>query len=184
VIETDLENITGFVPTTLMSITDGHLLATPALKSQGIFPAIDPERSVTRVGHQTQTPLLRVIAEKTRSLLINYHELERFSSFGSELSGTSQVAIKRGTIATEFLKQDLLQYIDPGVQILMLSLIFGSYFDERDLEFVKTHKKIIINTLSTHEGFAPFRSLDYHGNFEELLIALKDKLPILDEAIK
>lgn len=183
IIETDMENMTGFVPTTLMSITDGHLLFTAALRAQGIFPAIAPDRSVTRVGHQTQLQIHRNIAEKIRSLLVNYHELERFSSFGSELSVASQQMIKRGSTAAELLKQEPLQYIDPMAQVLILSLVFTPFFDQRDIEFVKTHKKHLIEVLSTHEGFAALRDPKTVTGMDELIAALTEKLPILEASV-
>lgn len=183
IVETDLENMTGFVPTTLMSITDGHLLFTAALRAQGIFPAVAPDRSVTRVGHQTQLQIHRNVAERIRSLLVSYRELERFSSFGSELSVASQQAIKRGTIAAELLKQEPLQCIDPMVQVLMLTLVFTPFFDSRDLEFVKRTKKHLIDVLSTHDSFTSLRDPKTVTGMEELIAALKDKLPILEEGI-
>lgn len=184
IVETDLENMTGFVPTTLMSITDGHLLFTAALRAQGVFPAIAPDRSVTRVGHQTQQQIHRNIAEKIRSLLVSYHELERFSSFGSELSVASQQTIKRGSVAAELLKQEPFQYIDPMVQVLMLTLVFTPFFDSRDLEFVKRTKKHLIEVLSTHDSFTSLRDPKTVASMDELIAALKDKLPIVEEAIQ
>ena len=86
-IETSMENFTNLIPTNVMSMTDGHILFSANMSAQGIYPAIESERSVTRVGRQTQTFIHKVLADRVRSLMAEYQELERYGRFGSELSG-------------------------------------------------------------------------------------------------
>ncbi|OGG02457.1 hypothetical protein A2W14_06135, partial [Candidatus Gottesmanbacteria bacterium RBG_16_37_8] len=99
VIETDLENFTALIPTNIMSMTDGHILFSASLRSQGQYPSIEPDLSVTRVGHQTQRPLHKFLADKIRSLIADYHELERYGRFGSELTPETQRLLKLGMIS-------------------------------------------------------------------------------------
>ena len=148
VIETDLENFTNLIPTNVMSMTDGHMLFSSALRARGYYPSIDPDRSVTRVGHQTQRSIHKVLADRVRSLITNYHEMERFGRFGSELTADTQKLLKTGMVALELLRQEPLERIEPNVQILLLSLLFTPFFDNKDLEFVKKNKKKIIEFLA------------------------------------
>lgn len=182
VIETDLENFTNLIPTNVMAMTDGHLLFSASLRAQGLYPAIDPDRSVTRVGHQTQKPLHKLLADKIRSLLADFHELERYGRFGSELTAQTQVILKQGTLATELLKQEAGQFIDPLVQILLLSLIFTAFFNNRDVEFVRAHKEKIIKTLSTHQYFSQIKVMVGKDDFAGLILFVNDGIRYLEEA--
>jgi len=131
-----------------MSMTDGHILFSSALRARGYYPSIDPDRSVTRVGHQTQRSIHKVLADRVRSLIANYHEMERFGRFGSELTAETQKLLKTGMVALELLRQEPLTRIEPNTQILLLSLLFTPFFENKDLEFVKKNKKKIIEFLA------------------------------------
>jgi F-type H+/Na+-transporting ATPase subunit alpha len=148
-IETNIENFTNLIPTNVMSMTDGHILFSANLRAQGIYPAIEPDRSVTRVGRQTQTFIHKVLSDRVRLLLAEYHELERYGRFGSELSTETQLKIKRGKVVEELLRQEPMTSITPEGQILMLSLVFTGFFDKQDLEFVRAQKKTIVKTLES-----------------------------------
>lgn len=181
VIETNIENFTNLIPTNVMSMTDGHLLFSASLRAQGQYPAIDPNRSVTRVGHQTQRPLHKIVADKIRSLLADFHELERYGRFGSELTAQTQILLKQGTFASELLKQETGQSIDPNSQILLLSLVFTPFFNNRDIEFVKRHKVDIIGVLSSHEYFQKIETMVGSDDFPALLTFIKDGIKYLEE---
>lgn len=153
VIETGIENLTNFIPTNLMAMTDGHLLFSASLRTQGYYPAIESSLSVTRVGHQTQKPLHKILADKIRSLLAEYSELERFGHFSSELTTATQLIIQRGLILIELLKQESLERIEPFTQILLLTLSFTPFFIKQDIEFIRKNKKKIITALSENKEF-------------------------------
>lgn len=182
VIETDIENFTNLIPTNVMSMTDGHILFSASLRAQGQYPAIEPDRSVTRVGRQTQTFIHKVLSDRIRSLIADYHELERYGRFGSELTAQTQMVIKRGKITEELLKQDPLAYVDPEIQIMMLSLVFSGYFDEKDVEFVRQNKNIIIKTLSENNTFREIRAKIKSVELDPLITDLKNKHSILETA--
>jgi len=103
VIETDLESFSSLIPTNVMSMTDGHLLFSASLRAQGQYPAIEIDRSVTRVGRQTQKFIHKVLSDRIRSLLADFHELQRFSRFGTELTGQTQLIIKIYSIVSKVL---------------------------------------------------------------------------------
>lgn len=182
VIETDLENFTALIPTNIMSMTDGHILFSSQLRSQGQYPAIEPDRSVTRVGHQTQRPLHKILADKIRSLISEYHELERFGRFGSELTPETQRLLKSGSIALELLKQEQMLRIEPNIQILLLSLLFTPFFDDKDLEFVKTNKIKIIKYLDGSAEFKLIGEKILTISLETLIESLNKNLGLLNKA--
>lgn len=184
VIETDLENFTAHIPTNIMSMTDGHILFSASLKSQGQYPAIDPEKSVTRVGHQTQHPLHKNLSDRVRSLIAQYHELERFGRFGSELTPETQKLLKSGTIAIELLKQEQMVRIDPVIQILLLSLLFTPFFDDKDLEIVKNNKTKIITALKESGSFKLISDRLLTLTLETLIDNVIQNLPELEKTIK
>lgn len=181
VIETDLENFSNLIPTNVMSMTDGHLLFSASLRSQGQYPSIYPDRSVTRVGHQTQRPLHRVLADKTRSLLADYHEMERYGRFGSELTSQTQLLLKRGMLATELLKQEPYQRIEPTAQILLLSLLFTPFFDNKDIEFVRKNKNKIISYLMESPEFKIIGDKSLTYDLPTLLENMKSNLSGLEK---
>lgn len=173
VIETNIENFTNLIPTNVMSITDGHILFSAALRSQGTYPAIEPDRSVTRVGRQTQMFIHKILSDKIRSLLADYHELEKYARFGSELSVETQKKIKRGKIAEELIKQSPLTPLSPGVQIMMLTLIFTGIFDKSEVDDIHANKNALIEILKK----PPFQEIGDSINdrkFDELVEYLKN----------
>lgn len=156
VIETNIENFTNLIPTNVMSQTDGHLLFSALRRAQGQYPAIEVDRSVTRVGRQTQVFIHKILSDRVRSLLAEFHELERYARFGSELSGETQLKIKRGKVTEELLRQDPLTSIAYPVQILLLSLVFTGFFDKKDEDEVKSIKGKVVGILS---GTPPYNEM-------------------------
>jgi len=180
-VETSIENFTALIPTNVMSMTDGHILFNANLRSQGIYPAIEPDRSVTRVGRQTQIFIHKVLSDRVRSMLADYHELERYGRFGSELSGETQLKIKRGKVIEELLKQEPLFSISWEVQILMLSLVFTGFFDEQELEFARKNKRKILETLQT-KTYATLIAMLKTIKLDELIDRLKNLKKPLEDA--
>ena len=180
-VETSIENFTALIPTNVMSMTDGHILFNANLRSQGIYPAIEPDRSVTRVGRQTQIFIHKVLSDRVRSMLADYHELERYGRFGSELSGETQLKIKRGKVIEELLKQEPLFSISWEVQILMLSLVFTGFFDEEELEFARKNKRKILETLQT-KTYATLIAMLKTIKLDELIDRLKNLKKPLEDA--
>ncbi len=181
-VETNIENFTNLIPTNVMSITDGHLLFSANLRSQGIYPAIEVDRSVTRVGRQTQMFIHKVLSDKVRSLLAEYHELERYGRFGSELSGETKMKIKRGKVAEELLRQEPLTSVRPGTQILYLMLVFTGFFDDKEVDVVRVKKRELIRVLTDESPYKEI-STDIKGKkYDDVLTDLKGKLARLEEA--
>lgn len=183
VIETDMENSTNLVPTNLMSATDGHLLFLASLKAQGQYPGIDPERSVTRVGRQTQPLLHKEIAGRIRTLLADFAELQRYGSFGPELSHETQMKIRKGIIAGELIRQEPLEKIELWVQISLLGLLFSSFFEDRDPTFLQKYRGTILKTLGEYSDIKEMLQADT-TDYASFMKKLEEKVPILGEKCK
>ncbi len=180
-IETNIENFTNLIPTNVMSMTDGHILFSANLRAQGVYPAIEADRSVTRVGRQTQTFIHKVLSDRVRLLLAEYHELERYGRFGSELSAETQLKIKRGKVVEELLKQDPMSSISPQAQIVMLSLVFTGFFDKMDLDSLRTLKKKVVATLQS-STYKTVMDATKTAKLDELITQLKTQLKPLEDA--
>lgn len=139
VIQTQEDDISGYIPTNLISITDGQVVLDSNLFNAGIRPAINIGLSVSRVGGSAaQTKAMRMMASSLKLELAQYYELLAFSQFGSELDKVSQRAIEQGQRAIEILKQpqhETYSFVD---QVLFLFLLKENLLDNVELHNVKT----------------------------------------------
>lgn len=136
VIQTQGDDITAYIPTNLISITDGQIVLDTNLFNNGIRPAVNIGLSVSRVG-TAQNKAMKKVAAPLKLELAQYQELLAFSQFGSELDRTSQRALERGKRAVEILKQaerTTYSFVD---QVLFLYLLKENYLDKLTLEEVK-----------------------------------------------
>jgi len=180
VIETNIENFTNLIPTNVMASTDGHLFFSSTLSSQGQYPSVDIDRSVTRVGRQTQNLLSQTISDKIRSLIVEYQELKNYSRFGSDLSTNTQLVLKRGSIAIELLKQEPLEKIEASIQILLLSVLFTPLATDNEREFIVANKNKIIEGLKTGEDFKDIIISLPKLDFNQLVSKMNEKLAIIN----
>lgn len=137
IVETQSDDITAYIPTNLISITDGQVFLDTKLFNSGIRPAVNVELSVSRVGGAAQTQAIRKMTKSLRLELAQYQELLGFSQFGSELDVISQKRLARGALVYELLKQEqhvTYNFVD---QSLMLFLFQYNFLDNFDLSQVK-----------------------------------------------
>ena len=106
IIETQAGDVSAFVPTNVISITDGQIFLETSLFSAGLNPAMDPGISVSRVGGAAQLPIIKKLGGGIRTALAQYRELEAFSQFASDLDDASREQLEHGTRVTELMKQD------------------------------------------------------------------------------
>lgn len=148
VIEAQLENITGLIPTNVMSATDGHLLFTAEAQTERGYPAIEIERSVTRVGRQTQTSLQQEVSQRVWATLAEYAQLKKFSRFDTELSVETKMRLQRGELVKELLHQELQSNLSPLVQLLLLTLPYLSGFvDNWSRERLRKQRECLLERL-------------------------------------
>ncbi len=137
IVETEAQNISAYIPTNLVSITDGQIYLTPNLFHKGILPAVDVGKSVSRVGGKTQLPAYRAVAGDLRLSYSQFEELEAFSRFGTQLDEATQKSIERGQRVREVLKQNQYQPIPVAEQIAILLAVTQGVFDAVPLERVR-----------------------------------------------
>ncbi len=134
--ETEEQNISAYIPTNLISITDGQIYLTPELFQKGVLPAIDVGKSVSRVGGKAQLPAYRAVAGDLRLLYSQFEELEVFSRFGSRLDQRTRETLARGRAVREVLKQPQYDPLAGPEQMVMLTAATHGLFDNLTAERV------------------------------------------------
>lgn len=172
IIETQAGDVSGYIPTNVISITDGQIYLEPELFNAGVRPAINVGISVSRVGGNAQIKAMKQVAGKLRLDLAQYRELVTFAQFGTELDKASQAQLDRGSRLTELLKQD--QYVPLSVEKQILIIYAGNrgFMDEFEVSRVKEYEKKL------YEYF--------EREFSDLLQKIKEKKEIssdMDESI-
>ncbi|MDD5209224.1 MAG: F0F1 ATP synthase subunit alpha [Elusimicrobiales bacterium] len=144
IIETQASDVTAYIPTNVISITDGQIYLESSLFHAGIKPAVNVGISVSRVGGSAQIKAMRQVAGKLRLDLAQYNELAAFAQFGSDLDKASMDMLKRGQRMVELLKQD--QYSPMPVQEQVVVLFAGTrgYLDSVELEKVKSFESGLV----------------------------------------
>ena len=137
IIETEQGEIASYIPTNLISITDGQIYLDHQLFSRGFLPAIDVTRSVSRIGGNAQHPNIKKEAGRMKLDYLQFLELEVFTRFGSRLEESMENRIKRGQILREVLKQESLAPLTIEFQMAWLVAYNEGFFDDLELEQVK-----------------------------------------------
>jgi F-type H+-transporting ATPase subunit alpha len=137
VIQTQGDDISAYIPTNLISITDGQIFFDTNLFNSGIRPAVNIGLSVSRVGGAAQTKAIKKMAGALKLELAQYNELLAFSQFGSELDKASQRSIERGKRAIEILKQSERETYSFVDQVLFLFLLNENFLDTLEIDCVK-----------------------------------------------
>ena len=163
IIETQLGDVTAYIPTNVISITDGQIFLQNDLFYAGIRPAINVGISVSRVGSNAQTKMMKQVAGKLRLDLAQYRELAEFARFGSDLDKATLAQLTRGEKMVEILKQD--QYVPMPVekQVLIISVANKGHLDDIPTEHLKKFEA----------EFLAFMDSDYPDIVRELASELK-----------
>lgn len=130
IVQIQSDDITAYIPTNLISITDGQIFLDTKLFNQGIRPAVNVELSVSRVGSAAQTPAIKKVTKALRLELAQYHDLLDFAQFGTELDEISQHKLARGGLVIELLKQAPFATYSFQEQTLMLLLLKENVLDK------------------------------------------------------
>jgi F-type H+-transporting ATPase subunit alpha len=164
IIETEQGEIASYIPTNLVSITDGQVYFDRQLFARGFLPAIDVTRSVSRIGGNAQHPNIKKEAGRMRLDYLQFLELEVFTRFGSKLEASMETRIRRGQVLREMLKQDLLEPLPIEFQMAWLVAYNEGLFDNVELKQVKQHLALLQRQveragLSIEEGRDQWKSL-------------------------
>ena len=166
VIETQAGDVSAFIPTNVISITDGQIFLETELFFSGIRPAINVGLSVSRVGSAAQTKAMKKVAGKIKLELAQYREMAAFSQFASDLDASTKQLLARGERLTELLKQD--QYVPMSVADQVLSLYSGvrGFLDKIDLAKITDYQvKFLEGLRADHADI--FDEINNTGNFSD-----------------
>jgi F-type H+-transporting ATPase subunit alpha len=144
IIETQAGDVSAYIPTNVISITDGQVYLEPGLFFSGIRPAINVGLSVSRVGGSAQTKAMRKVAGSLRLDMAQFRELEAFAQFGSDLDKATQRQLNRGRRLLEVLKQPQYQPMSAEKQIMILAAGTYGYLDEWPVDAVSAYEKQMI----------------------------------------
>jgi F-type H+-transporting ATPase subunit alpha len=147
IIETKAEDISAYIPTNVISITDGQIYLSSRLFNSGIRPAINPGLSVSRVGGSAQIKMMKKVVGQLRLDLAQYNELEAFAKFGSDLDKATQAQLRRGERLIEILKQDLNKPLPVAYQIFIIFMVNNGYLDGIEREQVGDVEQTLFHTL-------------------------------------
>lgn len=148
IVETHAQNISAYIPTNLISITDGQIYVSPSLFEKGQLPAIDIGKSVSRVGGKAQGKALRDIAGDLRLAYSQYSELETFSRFGARLDEDTRAKLDRGRRVREILKQQERAQLSPAQQIVVLLAATSGLLDDVAVDDVRDAEARLLDTLA------------------------------------
>jgi F-type H+-transporting ATPase subunit alpha len=130
IIETEAQDISAYIPTNLISITDGQIYLSPSLFELGVLPAVDVGKSVSRVGGQAQRAAYRAVAGDLKLAYAQFEELETFSRFGARLDESTRKSIEHGRRIRACLKQPELAPVSVSAQIVVLLTLTAGLFDK------------------------------------------------------
>jgi F-type H+-transporting ATPase subunit alpha len=162
IIETQAGDVTAFVPTNVISITDGQIFLETDLFNAGIRPAINPGISVSRVGGAAQTKVIKKLGGGVRLALAQYRALAAFAQFASDLDEVTRKQLERGRMVTELMKQPQYQPLQVWEEALVLYAVNNGYYDdvavadamrvERAMrEYLKAHYADLVNSIESRK---------------------------------
>jgi len=151
IIETQKGDVSTYVPTNVISITDGQIFLQSDLFYSGFRPAINAGISVSRVGGKAQIEAVRKLSGKLRLELARFREKESFTAFASELDAETQLQLKRGLILVEILKQDKNAPLPVEEQVISIFLATSNLLDHVDIAMVKTIENALLERLRHHD---------------------------------
>ncbi len=146
-------DFSGYIQTNLMAMTDGHLYFDRDYFNQGKRPAINPFLSVTRVGRQAQTPLIRELSRKLTSFMVAYEKMKEFMHFGAELSEESQKMLILGNKISSIFEQSSVSSRPHELSILLFSTIWAGFWQEKDVNELKIELRKLSELFLKDAGF-------------------------------
>jgi len=141
IIETQAGDVSAYIPTNVISITDGQIFLETELFNQGIRPAVNVGLSVSRVGSAAQTKAMKKVAGSIKLELAQYREMAAFAQFGSDLDATTQKLLNRGSKLTELLKQDQFSPMTVAQQVIAVFSGVRGFLDKVELSEIKSLEK-------------------------------------------
>jgi len=149
IIETQANDVSAFIPTNVISITDGQIFLETDLFYQGIRPAVNVGLSVSRVGSSAQIKAMKQVAGKIKGELAQYREMAAFAQFGSDLDATTQRLLARGERLTELLKQSQFSPLRVEEQVCSIYAAVNGYLDSVSVKRISAYEKGLLELMNT-----------------------------------
>ena len=166
IIETQAGDVSAYIPTNVISITDGQIFLETELFNQGIRPAVNVGLSVSRVGSAAQTKAMKKVAGSIKLELAQYREMAAFAQFGSDLDASTQKLLNRGSKLTELLKQDQYSPMPVAQQVIAVFSGVRGFFDDVELSQIKSIEKKIYEEVKSKNPEI-IESINSTGKLEE-----------------
>ncbi len=176
IIETQAGDVSAYIPTNVISITDGQIFLESELFHAGVMPAVNPGISVSRVGGNAQVKAMKKVAGTLKLLYSQYRELQNFSQFGSDLDADTKARLAQGERIVEILKQDKNTPVIVGCQVAIIYAAVHNLMKDIELENIKEYEKELYSHMTLEHGNLMKRIAD--GYYEE-----SDQME-LDEAVR
>ena len=141
IVETQAGDVSAYIPTNVISITDGQIFLETEMFHSGIIPAINPGISVSRVGGSAQVKAMKKVSGELKLLYSQYRELQEFSQFGSDLDADTKARLRLGERIVEVLKQDKNSPVEVGGQVAVIYAVINGYLNNVPLSEVKNYEK-------------------------------------------
>jgi len=180
IIETQAGDISAYIPTNVISITDGQIFLETELFNQGIRPAVNVGLSVSRVGSAAQTKAMKKVAGSIKLELAQYREMAAFAQFGSDLDASTQRLLNRGSKLTELLKQDQYSPMSVAQQVIAVFSGVKGYLDNVELTDIKNFEKQIYEKVKSSNP----KIIENINNTGKLDEETEKKLALLIEEFK
>ncbi|HSF90730.1 MAG TPA: F0F1 ATP synthase subunit alpha, partial [Paracoccaceae bacterium] len=152
IIETQGGDVSAFIPTNVISITDGQIFLETDLFNQGIRPAVNTGLSVSRVGSSAQTDAMKSVAGSIKLELAQYREMAAFAQFGSDLDASTQALLNRGSRLTELLKQSQYSPLTNAEQVCVIYAGTKGYLDKIAVSDVRRFENGLLNHLRANKA--------------------------------
>ena len=187
IVETEAQNLSAYIPTNLISITDGQIVLSPSLFQKGVLPAVDVGRSVSRVGGKAQRAAYRAVTGEMRLTYSQFQELEAFARFGTRLDEETRRTLRRGRRIREVLKQDQYAPMPVAEQIAVLLAATEGVFDDVPAEQVSAAEQAVRTAVreelpSASTQIREGTDLDEETRSRLLTVARTAVEPIADDA--
>jgi F-type H+-transporting ATPase subunit alpha len=147
IIETQANDVSAYIPTNVISITDGQIFLETDLFYQGIRPAVNVGLSVSRVGSSAQTKAMKKVAGRIKGELAQYREMAAFAQFGSDLDATTQRLLARGSRLTELLKQPQFSPLKMEEQVVVIYAGVNGFLDPIPVNRVRAFEEGLLGTM-------------------------------------
>ena len=166
IIETQAGDVSAYIPTNVISITDGQIFLETELFNQGIRPAVNVGLSVSRVGSAAQTKAMKKVAGSIKLELAQYREMAAFAQFGSDLDASTQKLLNRGSKLTELLKQNQYSPLTVAEQVVVIYSGVKGFLDDIDLNKIREFENKLLDKIKS-DNMELLNSIDTTGKLDE-----------------